>query len=75
MRPIALDVETIALLIEHRERCAAVRAKGESELDRSSLRLSADPARERRRPVLRVGQLRCWLPLIRRWVVFERVSG
>jgi integrase len=32
MRRITLDVETIALLTEHRERCAAVLAEGESEL-------------------------------------------
>ena len=44
MRRITLDEETIALLTEHRERCAAVLAEGESELTGDHFVFSADPA-------------------------------
>jgi integrase len=49
MRRITLDVETIALLSEHRGRCAAVLAVGESELTGDHFVFSADPARHRPR--------------------------
>ena len=49
MRRITLDVETIALLSEHRERCAAVLAQGDSELAGEHFVFSADPARHKPR--------------------------
>ena len=49
MRRITLDEETIALLTEHRERCAAVLAEGESELTGDHFVFSADPARHKPR--------------------------
>jgi integrase len=49
MRRITLDVETIALLAEHGERCAAVLAEGASELIGDHFVFSADPARQRPR--------------------------
>jgi integrase len=49
MRRITLDVETIALLAEHRERCAGVLAEGRSELAGDHFVFSADPARQKPR--------------------------
>jgi integrase len=49
MRRIALDVETIAPLTEHRERCAAVLAEGECDLTGDHFVFSADPARQKSR--------------------------
>ena len=50
MRRITLDVETIALLVEHRARCAAILAEGE-RADRRPLRFLGGPgARKPRNP-------------------------
>ena len=49
MRRITLDAETVALLIEHRVRCAEILARGEAQLSAEHFVFSADPARTRPR--------------------------
>jgi len=49
MRRITLDAETVALLIEHRVRCAEILAKGGAELTGDHFVFSADPARTKPR--------------------------
>ncbi len=49
MRRITLDAETVALLVEHHARCAAILAHGGAELTGDHFVFSADPARTKPR--------------------------